>query len=86
MTFIESFLWGSGFSLGFCVGLVAWVFLRTWANRVCGVADEHGTILECHRKSVEALEERNLMTVETNELIERIADGIDEAMQETATD
>ena len=73
MTFVESFLWGSGFSLGTCVGLVAWVFLRTWVNRICGVAEQWDTQVTFNEKSLNALEERNGLTVETNELLARLA-------------
>ena len=72
-TFVESFLWGTGLSLGLCVGLVAWAFLRHGVHKVLGIDDQWETQREYNRESLDCLKERNRLTVVTNEIIERIA-------------
>lgn len=72
MAFIDAFLWGTGLSLGMCVGLVAWMFLRTASSKVLGITEQWTTSLQLQRESLEALKLRNILTTETNELAERI--------------
>ena len=69
MVFVTAFLWGTGISLGMCVGLVAWAILRP-------MTPGYGVVREVDRISLEALNERNRLTEETNKSIKRIADGL----------
>ena len=66
MIFLEAFLWGTGISLGMCVGLMTWGLIRpmTPGSRVARSID---------RKSIEALQERNILTIKTNVFLERTA-------------
>lgn len=73
MAFIDAFLWGTGLSLGICVGLVAWMCLRTAVSRVLGITEQWVTSVDLQRQSLAALVERNLLTTETNEFAKRIA-------------
>lgn len=70
MEFVTGFLWGAGLSLGLCVGLVAWVFLRTAVYRLLGITGESEKHWEWNRTSVQLLHERNKLTHETNALLE----------------
>lgn len=63
MVFITAFLWGVGISLGMCVGLVTWWLLRPLVNK----DDAY----------LAALQERNKLTVNTNEYLDRIADALE---------
>ena len=80
MTFVESFLWGAGFSLGICVGLVAWAFLRTASSKILGLSQHWEQIEEINKASIAALEERNRLTEVTNDYMERIAAASEEAI------
>ena len=73
MAFLESFLWGTGLSLGICVGLVAWAFLRTGVYKLLGVTASLESNLQFNRESLAALQERNRLTCDTNDLLGRIA-------------
>jgi hypothetical protein len=73
MAFVNAFLWGTGLSLGICVGLVAWMFLRTAFGKVLGITEQWSSSLQLQRESLEALKLRNILTTETNEFVERIA-------------
>lgn len=73
MAFIDAFLWGTGFSLGICVGLLTWLFLRTVSEKILGIADHWSSSVQLQRDSLALLRERNSLTVETNEFAERIA-------------
>ena len=73
MAFIDAFLWGTGLSLGICVGLVAWMFLRTASEKILGIADHWSSSMQLQRDSLALLRERNELTVETNEALEQIA-------------
>jgi hypothetical protein len=73
MAFVNAFLWGTGLSLGLCVGLVAWLFLRTVSEKILGIADHWSSSLQLQRESLAALTERNLLADETNGYVERIA-------------
>jgi len=77
MQFLSGFMWGSGLSLGICVGLVAWVFLRTLTQKVLGITEEWDSIRDHNRKSIAALEARNELTEETNIAIQKIASYLD---------
>ena len=77
MEFISGLQWGTGLSLGFCVGLVAWVLLREGLNRLLGITcllDEHR---EFNRATLEALLSRNRLAVEGSVFLERIAVAIE---------
>lgn len=67
-TFLTALLWGTGLSLGMCVGFITWAIFR----RVILKAS-YDTHLAIQRESVELLQERNCLTVVTNKLVERIA-------------
>jgi len=72
-TFSSGLLWGSGLSLGICVGLVAWIFLREAANWLLGITAKLDRHLDSTLRSMALLAERNEMTRETNEQATRIA-------------
>ncbi len=74
MVFVTAFLWGTALSLGLCVGLAAWAFIRP---RITGENNGLMTVHEVNRLSVEALHERNQLTVSLVEQVERIADGLE---------
>lgn len=76
MTFLTAFLWGTGLSLGLCVGLVAWVFLRTATYKLLGITEDLQKHVEISVKSLAALYERNDLTVKTNEALELIAERL----------
>ncbi len=69
--FITAFIWGTGISLGLCVGLAAW----TWLRPLVGSKDEWMTVKEYNRMSIEALEERNRLTYLQIAATERIANA-----------
>jgi len=73
MAFVNALLWGTGLSLGICVGLLTWLFLRTASEKILGIADHWSSSMQLQRDSVSLLRERNSLTVETNEFAERIA-------------
>jgi hypothetical protein len=64
MEFLSGLLWGAGLSLGCCVGLVAWVFLRTLAGWLLGHTEECSKLYELNLDSVAALRERNRLGAE----------------------
>ena len=73
MEFISALQWGTGLSLGFCVGLVTWAIVRTKF-----FASRDDTYLDVHRDSVDLLRERNRLTAEeTNVFLERIAHALE---------
>jgi len=74
MTFVQGFLWGSGLSLGLCVGLVAWSFL---ADRLSERTGRWDSQLKLQRESLDALRERNELTIETSQRLGRIADNLE---------
>ncbi len=76
MIFLDGFLWGAGISLGFCVGLVAWLFLKTATYWVLGVTEELKEDREFSAVTVRALLERNRLTKDTIDRLERIANAI----------
>jgi len=73
MEFISGLLWGTGLSLGICVGLVTWVFLRTAVNWLLGITSKRDAAERLDENYLAALQYRNVLTIETNELLERIA-------------
>ena len=77
MIFLEAFLWGTGLSLGMCVGLVAWIFLKAAAYKILGIAADLERHLQLGVASLAALESRNELTVETNEWMESIAHAME---------
>ncbi len=81
MAFVTAFLWGTGLSLGLCVGLAAWAFIRPV---ITGENNGLMTIHEVNQLSVEALHERNQLTVSLVEQVERIADALKERNSLTA--
>lgn len=76
MTFLEAFLWGSGLSLGLCVGLVAWLFLKAAVYKLLGVDGHWEAMRNCERAGLAALLSRNELTVDANGFLERIAQGV----------
>ncbi len=76
MTFITAFLWGTGLSLGMCVGLVVWAWLRPI---VLGDRKDRITLREFNQKTLEALEARNDLTTSTNTTLGWIARAIEES-------
>lgn len=76
MQFVDGFLWGSGLSLGIAVGLFVWIFLRTFANKICGIANDWERLQKYNSKSLAALEERNRLTYMTNTWIEQIVTNL----------
>ena len=74
MIFVTALLWGAGISLGMCVGLVAWAFLRPL------IATEK----EVFDASLAAFIERNRLTVQTNVHLDRIGDSIEGILQRHA--
>ncbi|HUT87894.1 MAG TPA: hypothetical protein VMY37_00215 [Thermoguttaceae bacterium] len=85
MAFLEALLWGAGFSLGLCVGLVAWVFLRMGTYKLLGLASDRDTTEYFNRESLNALRTRNALTLTTNAQLRRIALAI-EVKNETEGD
>ncbi len=83
MAFITAFLWGAGISLGLCVGLAAWLLIRPVVTRD---KEDWSTIREYNRQSLVALYERNGMTSEMNEYLDRIANALEEYPQHKAGD
>jgi hypothetical protein len=77
MIFLEAFLWGTGLSLGMCVGLVAWVFLRTAVNKLLGITEQLNKHVEIGVNSLLALQERNDLTISSNARLERIANAVE---------
>lgn len=71
MAFITALLWGTGLSLGMCVGLVAWAWLRPW---ITGEKQRDDAAFTYNVAVLEALQERNRLTVELINEVERIAD------------
>ncbi len=71
MTFITAFLWGTGLSLGMCVGLVVWSWLRPlFTKRLDDAAFKYNA------EVLKLLQDRNRMTVAQVAALERIADDI----------
>lgn len=72
--FIQASSWGTGLSLGFCVGLVTWMFLKEAVNRLMGVSATRDDSRRFNLLTLDALQERNRLTrEETNTYLERIA-------------
>ncbi len=69
MTFITAFLWGTGLSLGMCVGLIVWSRLRPW------ITDEpdYASVRAFNKATLLALEERNRLTGSQVNALDRIA-------------
>jgi hypothetical protein len=63
MVFVTALLWGTGISLGLCVGMVTWAVL-------CPLVVKHKELFDA---SLDALQERNRLTVEANEYRKRTA-------------
>ena len=72
MTFVTAFLWGTGISLGFCVGLVAWSLLRPLV-----IGKEFDTMKALHIESNELLKRRNALTEDMIAQVTWIARTID---------
>lgn len=70
-TFLTAILWGTGLSIGPLASLIAWVMFRKIFFK-----ERDDTYLAIHRKSLECLRERNLLTVETNMILERMVRAI----------
>ena len=77
MEFMSGLQWGAGFTLGGCVGLVAWVFLREATNRLFGITRDNREHLQLTRASVELLEDRNRLTCDTNYTLKQIAISVE---------
>ena len=77
MIFLTAFLWGTGLSLGLCVGLVAWVFLKAAAYKILGIDVQWEMMRAYERECLGALQSRNDLTESTNVRLERIADAIE---------
>ena len=75
--FIQASSWGTGLSLGFCVGLVAWMFLKEAVHWLMGVPAKLDDSRRINLLMLDSLQERNRLTEETNELLERIAVAMD---------
>ncbi len=78
-TFVEALLWGTGLSLGICVGLVAWIFLREATYRILGI---HKIVDEARQHGIDclgALLDRNSIGATTNEIWVRIENLMIEA-------
>lgn len=74
MTFLEAFLWGSGLSIGGCVGLVAWLFLKNAAYIYLGVDSQWETMRLHETECLAALLSRNDLTTKTNAILQHISD------------
>ncbi len=70
MPVLTAFLWGTGLSLGMCVGLVAWSIYRQ---------PERFASRQYERLCLRALQERNRLNGELIEQVERIADAAEGA-------
>ena len=75
--FIQASSWGTGLSLGVCVGLVTWMFLKEAVNRLMGVPAKLDDSRRINLLMLDSLQTRNRLTEETNELLERIAGAIE---------
>jgi hypothetical protein len=73
MEFVSGLLWGSGISLGFCVGLVTWAIVKAGMDKVLGVSR---TVRDINERSIAALERRNELTVETNNAIWAVVEAM----------
>ncbi len=73
MEFILGLQWGTGLSLGFCVGLVVWMFLKVGVERLLGIPSLLDESRQFSLGTLRALLHRNRLTAETNEIGERIA-------------
>ena len=59
MEFISGLQWGTGLSLGICVGLVAWVLLREGLYRLLGIANLLDENRQFNLDTLKALLDRN---------------------------
>jgi len=78
MAFLSALAWGTGLSLGMCVGLVTWGLIRKTFGKALDIVDTVSNLERNHelsRRSVEALIKRNELTEETNLELKRIADA-----------
>lgn len=73
MTFITAFLWGTGLSLGMCVGLVVWSYLRPW---IAGEKAREDAQFEYNVAVLEALQERTRRAGDTADSLNTIADVV----------
>ena len=71
MAFIDALLWGTGLSLGMCVGLVTLFYLRPLIVR-----STDDPFLWCNQASLEAIREMNTLTSLQIAVLRRIADAI----------
>lgn len=78
MEFISGIMWGAGVSLGLCVGLVTWVFLRQATYWLLGITIDSSEHRRFNRETLEALLERNALTQETNSRLGHIGVTIEE--------
>ena len=78
MEFFSGLLWGTGISLGLCVGLVAWALLRTGLEVIGYIPRDNETSLSIHRKSLQCLQERNRLTILQIAALERIGKELED--------
>ncbi len=78
MTFLESFLCGTGISLGICVGLVAWVCLREFLEKTLGREAFREEQKRYSEDTLAALQTRNDMTAATTAALSQSATAIEE--------
>ena len=74
MTFLTAFLWGTGLSLGLCVGLVAWAFLRP---RISVSTSDWRLQHESNQLALNALLNRNRISEDMVDAVARIANAIE---------
>jgi hypothetical protein len=76
MDVTAGFEYGTGLSLGFCVGLVTWIFLRTAVNWLLGITWKPDRHLRIAVESLDVLYERNALTKDTISALNYIASCI----------
>jgi len=76
MEFISGLMWGAGLSLGICVGLVVWVFLREALYGMLGITNRVNAAKQFNQETLAKLQERNDLTIQTIEALNRIAEKI----------
>ena len=75
--FWTAFVWGVGVSCGAAIGLLGFMFAKTAADWALGHRKMQQTILTYNQLSLVELTNRNVLTLDTIEALERIAAAVE---------
>lgn len=75
-TFYAAFVWGLGVSFGASVGLLAFMVAKAGMDWLLGKADHLERMMQRDVDSLEKLERRNSLTIETIVALDKIAEAV----------